>query len=129
MESEEERPQTVRKKSRQGRIWIGIAVTAATIWYAARGIPFSSVLILFLLIVTFTIFKGTVDKPAGFRYLVAHYKKGEYKHFFLSLFAIPLFSFLMGFFIMLCSDKFVRGLRFEKVQSREMSSPDYIFVF
>ncbi len=34
----------MRKKSRQGRIWIGIAVTAATIWYAARGIPFSSVL-------------------------------------------------------------------------------------
>ncbi|MEE3328779.1 MAG: lysylphosphatidylglycerol synthase transmembrane domain-containing protein [Myxococcota bacterium] len=33
-----------RKSSGQLRIWLGVAVTVGTIWYAARGIPFSSVL-------------------------------------------------------------------------------------
>ena len=44
MELDKDGLPTGRKKSRQGRIWIGVAVTAATIWYAGRGIPFSSVL-------------------------------------------------------------------------------------
>ena len=44
VEPEDAELPTTRKKSRQGRIWFGIAVTVASIWYAARGIPFSSVL-------------------------------------------------------------------------------------
>ncbi len=61
--------------------------------------PCASLIILFSFIVIFTFYKGTEAKPAGFTYLVGFYKQGNYKQFFLSLLSIPLFSFLMGYFV------------------------------
>ncbi|WP_162941085.1 hypothetical protein [Photobacterium salinisoli] len=61
--------------------------------------PYSSLAILAAIIFAFSFYKGTKAKPAGFTYLAHHYKVGKYKEFFFALVSIPLFSFLMGYFV------------------------------
>jgi hypothetical protein len=87
-----------------GVIVLGIILGARTSYVPFEElesivVPYSSILILFVFIVTFTFFRGTIDKPAGFKYLAVSYKKGNYKQFFLSLIAIPVLSFIMGYFL------------------------------
>ncbi|BDY05600.1 hypothetical protein [Ferrimonas sp. YFM] len=62
-------------------------------------IPYTSIFILFTLIISFSVFRGTDKKPAGFRYLALSYKEGKYRQFILSLFALPLISLIAGFYV------------------------------
>ncbi|MDW6002843.1 hypothetical protein [Vibrio mangrovi] len=61
--------------------------------------PYASISILVAIIIALSIYKGTKEKPAGFKYLVLHYKEGRYKEFFFVLMALPFFSFIMGYFV------------------------------
>ena len=86
-----------------GVLFLGIILGARTSYVPLEGLESlvfpSSLLILSAFILAFSYFRGTTEKPAGFKYLAVSYKDGKYKQFVLSLMAIPLFSFGMGYFI------------------------------
>jgi hypothetical protein len=87
-----------------GLLFLGIVLGARTPYVPFEELEsgifiYSSVVILFIFIVVFTLYKGTESKPAGFKYLANFYKQGNYKQFLFSLISIPAFSFLMGYFV------------------------------